>query len=440
MNRRTWAIIGVIAVLTVCVLCIGVISFGAFLAGGGLYLTNAIRSPVEANVEVSVEEQSAYTVETPAMLEITNQFGQIEVKAAQGKTDTIQVTLTKTAYGIDQAEADQRLDGLQVDVEESANRVSFRVGEPSNDRFPRQSNVDFVVSVPQDTTVVLESGSGRITLAGTSGKADLHTNFGEVRVNDFKGGLSVRTGSGQISVRRIELLPDGNGDVSLTTNFGEVTLEDANTGQFEVKSGSGQLHLTNVQSNAEAHLESEFGEIDWRTGSADQLTVSAASGRVQLSDLVIEGDLEVETTFGEIRLTGVKAQGYRLTSGSGQINADLVRGKVIVQSRQNDVRITGGQDATLDLESGTGQIVYRGSLGAGPHRLETSFGNVQIGLPQNSAFDVDLQTNFGSIESEFEIERSISSDEKHWIGSVNGGGAEITVSTQNGSISVEAIP
>lgn len=440
MNRRTWAVIGVIAVLAVCVLCIGVISFGAFLAGGGLYLTNAIRSPVEANVEVSVEEQSSYTVETPAMLEITNQFGQIEVKAAQEETDAIQVRLTKTGYGVDQSEAEQRLVALQVDVEESANRVALRVAEPSNDRFLRQGSVDFVVTVPQDTTVVLESGSGRITLAGTSGKADLHTNFGEVRVNDFKGGLSVRTGSGQIIVRRIELLPDGNGDISLTTNFGEVTLEDANTGQLEVESGSGQLQLTNVQSSAKARLESEFGEIDWRTGSAAELTMKAGSGRVQLSDLAVEGGLEVESTFGEIRLTGVDAQGYRLTSGSGQITADLVRGKVIVQSRQNDVRITGGQDATLDLESGTGQIVYRGSFGAGPHRLETNFGNVQIELPQDSAFDVDLQTTFGSIESEFEIIRSSSSDEKHWIGSVNGGGPEIAASTQNGSISLEAIP
>lgn len=440
MNSRTWTIIGVIGVLAVCALCVGVLLLGAFFVGGGLFITNTVRSPVEANVEVSVEEQSTYEVEAPATLEITNQFGQIEVQAAEEETDTIQVKLTKTAYGVDQAEADRRLAELQVEVEETSNRVSLQVRDPSTERFFRQGSVDFTVTVPEETTVVLDSGSGRITLEGTSGKADLNTDFGEVRVNDFNGGLAVRTGSGQITVRRIDLLPDGNGDISLTTNFGEITLEDANTGWLEVDTGSGQVHLTNVQSSGDVRLDSEFGEIEWRTGSAAQLTVTAGSGRVQLSDLTVEGELQVETTFGEIRLTGVDAQGYRLTSGSGLITADLVRGRVIAQSRQNEVRITGGEEATVDLESGTGQLIYRGSLGDGPHSLETNFGDIQIGLPQDSAFDVDFQTNFGSIESAFEIEADGSFEDKHWTGSVNGGGAEIIASTQNGSISLEAIP
>ena len=440
MNSRTWTVIGVIAVLALCALCLGALILGAYAVASGFYITNVIRSPSEANVEVSEEEQLSFEVEVPATLEITNQFGEIEVQAAPENTGTIEVTIAKSAFGVDQAQAEERLAELQVDVEESPNRVALRVTEPGFDRGSRPGNVDFTVAVPRQTTVVIDSNTGRITLTGTSGKADLHSDFGEIRVNDFTGGLSARTGSSSIIVRRVDLLPDGNGDVTLTASFGEITLEDTNTGQLVVESGSGQVTLTNVHSSGEARLESDFGEIDWRTGSATRVTLNVGSGLVRLSDMLVDGELQVESNFGEIRLTGVEAQGYRLTSGSGMISADLVRGQVIARSQQNDVRITGGEEATLDLESGTGQLIYRGSLGPGPHRLETNFGDIQIGLPQDSAFDVDLETNFGTLESEFEIDLSTSSDEKRWTGSVNGGGDVITASTQNGSISLDAIP
>lgn len=440
MNARTWTIIGVITVLTICVLCIGAIVLGAFFVLTGTTITQVGRMPITPNVEVQVEEQATYEVVTPAMLEVTNPFGATVVNASDTLVETIQVSMTKTGHGVDTADAEASLEALQINVEENQNRVVLQVEEPVNEQAPRSASVDFRIMVPSQTTVVVDSHAGRITLSGTSGKADLHTEFGEVSVTDFAGGLAVRTGSGRINVRRVGPLPGGDGEVSLTTSFGEVSLEDARTGRVDVTSRSGQVRLTNVRSTGDAELDNEFGEVVWSTGTAGKLVVMSRSGQVQLSDLSLAGEIEVETNFGEIHLASVEAQGYTLTSSSGLITADLVKGEVTIQNQQNDIRITGGDQAILDLQSRTGMLSFRGSLGAGPHSLETDFGDVRLVLPEESAFNVDFETQFGAIESEFEVSVTETAGEKRLSGTVNGGGPEISARTRNGSIFLDSMP
>jgi DUF4097 and DUF4098 domain-containing protein YvlB len=200
------------------------------------------------------------------------------------------------------------------------------------------------------------------------------------------------------------------------------------------------VRLANVRSTSDAVLDNEFGEVVWSTGTAANLVVMSRSGQVQLSDLILAGEIEVETNFGEIRLAGVKAQDYTLTSASGLISADMVQGQVTIQNQQNDIRLTGGDQATLDLRSRTGMLSYRGSLAEGPHTLETDFGDVRLVLPEDSAFSVDFETQFGVIESEFEISVTGTAGEKLLNGAVNGGGPEISARTRNGSIFLESMP
>lgn len=364
MNTRNWTIIGVIAVLALCALCIGALALGGLFAAGVFTYRDVVRSPVGPRVESTIEEQKSFEVQTPAFLEITNNFGTTDIRASETLSGTFQVTMVKTGYGDDIAQADANLETLQVDTEESENRVIIQVEEPRIQSGTRSAKVDLRVRVPAETTVSVDSSTGQISLSGTSGKAVLHSEFGEVGVSDFSGGLSVNTGSGAIRVTQVGLLPSGNGDISLTTQFGQIRLENIQTGRLEVTSSSGQLQLSDVHSEGDAQVESEFGQITWQTGSVDHLVVKSSSGQVHLQDLDFSDEIQVETTFGEVRFR----------------------------------------------------------------------------LPQESAFDVNLQTDLGRIESEFDVARTGLLQEKHWIGTVNGGGPQLTITTQSGSIFLETNP
>jgi hypothetical protein len=231
MNTKTWTIVGVIAALALCALCIGALALGGLFAAGVFTYRDVVRSPVGSRVESTVEEQNSFEVQTPAFLEITNNFGATDIQASETLSGTFQVTMVKTGYGNDIVEAGANLENLQISTEESENRVMIQVEEPRTQGGTRSAKVDFRILVPAQTTVTVDSSTGQISLVGTGGKAVLHSEFGEVRVTDFAGGLSVNTGSGAIRVMRVGLLSSGNGDVSLMTQFGQVTLDNIQTGR-----------------------------------------------------------------------------------------------------------------------------------------------------------------------------------------------------------------
>ena len=101
------------------------------------------------------------------------------------------------------------------------------------------------------------------------------------------------------------------------------------------------------------------------------------------------------------------------------------------------MEVLNAENATLDLSSNNGSVTFSGSLGAGPHMLESDFGNIKISLPAETALDVDLETDFGRITSDFSLTIQGEISDNHRVGTINGGGATLTVKTNNGNISLQ---
>lgn len=428
-------VIAVIVALAICVFCAGVAIVGWFVFGVSTVQTISLNGPFDANVTATAIEQQSFDVTGQVTFDLTNQFGDIEIRAGESGSNIVSVEMEKIGYGRNQTEAEAALNALKVSSQQEDNRIILRVETPV--RGESGGAVNFTVTVPPETTTLVHSASGRISLRGTTGKADLSTDFGQLEVADFNGGLSARTRSGKIAVRRIGTLSSGEGDVSLISDFGEISLEDISTGPVKVSTRSGAVRLTNVRAQDEMQLETDFGELIYQTGAARTLAVKSRSGMVHLTDIELNGPVNVESEFGEIRLSGVRASAYNLTSGNGLIVLDGAAGSVEANSRSNDVRITNADEVTLNVETQTGSVTFRGSLGAGPHRIETTFGTVEVTLPAESAFEFDLNTQFGAIRNEFKTSSASVTEENHQSGEVNGGGPLLSITTQNGSIQLK---
>ncbi|HMD82949.1 MAG TPA: hypothetical protein VKE92_16640, partial [Anaerolineales bacterium] len=76
----------------------------------------------------------------------------------------------------------------------------------------------------------------------------------------------------------------------------------------------------------------------------------------------------------------------------------------------------------------------------GPHTVISEFGQIELTLPTDSKLDVDLKTDFGGISSDLPITMVINgssnSNEEQMVGSINGGGAQLTVQTNSGSVNI----
>lgn len=395
--RYKWLMAGalILALLASCAGIVAILWFSIARAStGGV----SWRFFTVETVSAEGDEEQRVTVSGPAALSIENSAGKITVTGGEG--DEIVVAAHKTAWGATQAEAEAALAALKVTITQKGNAVTVRVVRPEKIVVAGSSQsdeVEFTITVPAETAVTAKADFGDVTLSGTTGDADLQTDFGDIDVQDVKGGVITETSSGKVTAMRV----GGEGEsVKLESDFGRVVLEDATAREVWLHSSSGATELTQVDASS---------------------TVTA------------------KTDFGDVTLEGVTAETYDLRTSSGKITVHGARGTVKAHTDFGNVEVTEATDAKVDLSSSSGSISFAGSLGDGPHTVETDFGGIQLTLPEDTALTFDLQTDFGKINSAFPITTSGELENNHWRGAINGGGASLTASTNSGYITLEIL-
>jgi DUF4097 and DUF4098 domain-containing protein YvlB len=186
-------------------------------------------------------------------------------------------------------------------------------------------------------------------------------------------------------------------------------------------------------------LHSDYGGISFTDGNAQSLTITASSGRIDLADIEISADLKARSDYGDLDLEQVAAGSYDLETSSGTVTVEEASGTIKAHSGYGNIKVTGGEDATLTLSTSSGSVEYSGTLGEGPHMLQSDYGSIILTIPADTALDIDLKTDYGNIKSAIPVTFSGDLDPQHWVSSINGGGEGLTASTSSGNIRIEVI-
>ena len=374
--------------------CLGIGAVIFFTVTGGFPTNNPfdgrnISSQMEASKTLKVD------AEEPITLKVFDEAGSVTVTGAD--VDTVQVQVIKTAYGPTQARADEEVKGIKYAIEQTNNSITIKYEIPKPMNFNNNVNtVDFIVTVPEDTSVEVRANFGDIDVSKVKGTFDLNTDFGTTTLENIQGAVSVDSQSGSIKASQVEA---GKEDIVLSTDFGEVSLEKT---------------------------------------SGQSLNIDSQSGSLKLEDVRLTAELVASTDFGEITLDNVTASSYELDSNSGSVIVDGVKGNLKAYTDFGSINISNANSVTLDLLTQSGSIDFAGSLGEGPHSLHSDFGGITLTLPADSAFNVDLSTDFGQISSEIPITVTGNIDEQHQVGTINGGGGELVVETKSGNLTIQA--
>lgn len=435
--KNKW-IVASILIVALIMLCGA--SLYATWAGMRMVQNSGMRIHLGANTtSAKATEEKTLAVSEPADLTVINDFGDISVQAeAEGK---ISITVEKTAWGSNDAEAQAALKDLKIVYDQTGNQIKISIQQPVEvntlniDR--NGGSVKFTITVPQKTAVTLNSSNGDLALSGTTGAASLQTEFGSINLANVSGEILGKSSNGTITATKI----DSDGKVALSSEFGSITVDTVQGSDITISSTNGILDLTAIKAGGILKADSEFGAVHVSNSSAGTTDIHSDNGTIKLEKLDLDGKLTVNSGFGDLTLTGVNATAYDLKTQNGKINVDGAQGPIKAHSEFGIVEVLNAENATLDLSSNNGGVTFSGTLGAGPHSITSEFGNIKLSLPVGTALEADFQTEFGKITSDFDVTLVLKGeiDNKHLQGKINGGGAKLTIKTNNGNITLESM-
>jgi DUF4097 and DUF4098 domain-containing protein YvlB len=238
-----------------------------------------------------------------------------------------------------------------------------------NVRVVATDRTDTVVEVaPLDENNESDVDAAKRTVVEFSG-GTLTVRAPKMRLLDF----SNRTRSIDVTIE----LPAGS-RVQGSTGLGDLTAT-GRLGACRYKSGTGHLRLDHT---GELKLHSASGSIvvGHVAGNAD---VSTSSGRVHIG--AIEGTGVVKNSNGT---TTIEAAGdsIRVRSANGDITVERAESGVEAKTANGTVRV---------LDAARGKL-----------SLETSLGDVEIGIREGSAAWLDVNTGFGRVINEMDAATS----------------------------------
>jgi len=248
----------------------------------------------------------------------------------------------------------------------------------------------------------------KISRAGTLEEAKENAALVKIEVGRNDGRLEILTDYPDDQWRHKRLNVSVNYDLTIPAKA-----------EVEVRNVSGDVSAENI--GGYAKLETVSGDVNLRKAAKGGV-FTTVSGDVELGD--ISGDLRTKAVSGDITITRI----------AGSVNAETVSGNVELKG------LTGAKSIEINVLSG--DVIFEGVLEKdGRYNFQSHSGDVTLYLPEKSAFEFSCKSFSGDIDSDFEMVVKMIGGLKHKKndirGEVNGGGADLTITTFSGDIELK---
>lgn len=436
--------------------------------------------PALAREEYKRDFQKTAALPAGRFFRIESQSGRISIRTQAKAEATILAVVRCQADTANEARtcAEQT---VQIRVDESAAGVAVRTEYPNHGFNRRLSyNVDYDIVMPETAPLdvrhrfgsvdvsslhapaTINSGNGKVTFLSGRGAQRIENSFGSVEVRGNEGQVTINNTNGDVMVS------DVTGALDVTNRFGNVRATNTG-GTLTVRTNNATIYATNVRgavnisnsfgavslfdAKADVRVENQNGEIrlEGADGAADLHTTFAAvnfsrvgrSLAVRATNAMVRGDrvggsATVETTFGGVDLRDVKG-GARVTAANSGIRLGGVGGEVYAKTTFAPVTISDAAGPiTVEAQNSSVTVDSRRGQKCEPISLRTTFGPIQVTVPQNVGYDVTAHTTFGRIQTSATSQVTVSGniDPGSLVGKIGGGGCDLRLNDQNGNIEI----
>jgi hypothetical protein len=263
-------------------------------------------------------------------VELNTASGSITVKKSSGS----EVSLT-LRYSYDKADFTPEI--------EARNGTLYLKEEFS--RGSHSGNSEWNLTVPDNTTLNMNTGSGNISLDGITTQVKSSLGSGDVEITGVKGKVQFNTGSGNIR------LTNSEGDLSFNTGSGEIEASGG-TGKYSLNSGSGDIDVRNMKGT---------------------LALNTGSGNITANAVTLEDFSHFNTGSGDatVTLKAALTHDINVNSGSGDatlnFNGTPIEGEVIMTANERNGNIVApfkfDKEETVEERNSSSRIRKTARLG-----------------------------------------------------------------------------
>jgi hypothetical protein len=345
-------------------------------------------------VNVNVNDDDFFSMFS-SRYEFTNDFSQtiesgkpIKILVARGtlnvtpsSDDQTHVIVHKTLSGDSESEANSRNDQTNPKFKQ---RGDTWLLDLTGDKFTHgRFNLD--VQVPKNFPVSLVTNRGDIRVSDRGGNIDLEANRGNIFAENIKGNANLQLQRGNVTVKNVD------GDVTVNGSVFRTEISDV----------TGLLSLNGSYWNG-----TELARIGKQ--------VSFKTDRTDMQFAKLEGDLSMDP--GSLRATSLIGP-FRLRTSSKNVELEKLDGDVQIEDRNAPVE--------LHLKAPLGKV-----------EVDNHRGQIIVDVPADSGFQVDAESNYGNIKSDFDLDINNSRRDATARGTIGKGGPQIRLRTERGTIQI----
>jgi len=292
--------------------------------------------------------QRTLQVSGPVNMDMTTGSGDVEVRT--GSSGQVQVTGNIRASEWFGGNVEARIKRLEDNppIQQSGNTI--RIGHIDDPELRHNISISYVVHVPAETELRVESGSGNQRVEGIRGPLELSAGSGGLKISSIGARVHAETGSGDIEIESVQ------GNVHAKTGSGSIEAEGI-AGGFEADSGSG--HITLHQT------------------APGSVRVDTGSGGMELRG--VHGSLDAKAGSGTIEAEGNPTGAWNLHTGSGTVQLKIPSNAsfdLAAHTSSGSISV----DQPHSVQGSIGRKEIRGKVGGGgvPVEVETGSGDIQI--------------------------------------------------------------
>jgi len=225
---------------------------------------------------------------------------------------------------------------------------TIHIGKIEDRELTRNISIDYEVTVPAQTRLTSNTGSGDQAISGLQLPVTARTGSGNVTIEHVLAETHVRSGSGDLKISGVK-------------------------GTLFADTGSGNVHAEDIAGEVSASAGS--GNIEVRQTATGSVKASTGSGNIRLYGA--KGSLRADAGSGDIHAEGEPSSDWRLSAGSGNITL-----KIPKQASFNiDARTSSGSlkvDHPVTMQGSLGHNHIQGKVGNGGALLDVHTGSGDI--------------------------------------------------------------
>ena len=250
-----------------------------------------------------------------AEVDVTTGSGDIIVRVGEEQTVRIvgDISVHYQRGGRDAAE--EKLHQLETHPPIEQNDNVIRIGRIDDRALQRGVGISYELTVPANTQLRADSGSGDIDGTGLRAAVDAQTGSGSIRLVEVGAEVRAQTGSGDIEITQV-----GSGDVRASTGSGSIRASGL-SGAVRASTSSGSITVEGKLSGP-WELETGSGGITVRlpAAAAFELDAHTGSGEVHTNHpITVVGSFDQGTLRGAVRGGGPR---LIARTGSGSIRIE----------------------------------------------------------------------------------------------------------------------